>query len=199
MKTRTSIFTMFAAVLMMAATITACNQNKSDSKTVASTTPASTAGKGDIVFINEDSLALKYDYVKDMTKRLEDKRKNASGDVQSRQQAIQREYAEYQRNANTMTTDQRAAKEQNLQRKGQEFQQYSQNASAEVQNNELSEQQKLYEKISDFVKQYAKEKGYKYILTYKKGATTVLYGDPSLDITADVLKKLNEAYSKDKK
>ena len=56
---------------------------------------------------------------------------------------------------------------------------------------------KLYDKISDFVKSYAKEKGYKMVLTYSKNNTSMLYGDASLDVTADVVKRLNDAYAKE--
>jgi outer membrane protein len=49
------------------------------------------------------------------------------------------------------------------------------------------------------LKTYAKEKGYKMVMTYQKGNSGILYGDASLDITSDVVKKLNEAYAKDKK
>ena len=37
------------------------------------------------------------------------------------------------------------------------------------------------------------------VLTYSKASLTVLYGDHSLDVTDDVLKRLNDAYAKDKK
>ena len=98
-----------------------------------------------------------------------------------------------------MSADQRQTTEQRLQRKGQEFQQYQQNAGAQVQSDQVNEQTKLYEKLVDFTKAYAKEKGYKMILTYQKGNVTMLYGDPSLDVTAEVVKRLNDAYAKDKK
>ena len=53
--------------------------------------------------------------------------------------------------------------------------------------------------LGDFAKEYAKQKGYKLVLTYSKAAPGVLYVDPSLDVTADVVKQLNDAYAKDKK
>src|SRR5258708_5579241 len=43
------------------------------------------------------------------------------------------------------------------------------------------------------------EKGYKLVLTFSKANPTVLFGDPSLDVTLDVVKRLNDAYAKDKK
>lgn len=199
MKIKASIVTKSVLALLIAAGVSACNQNKPETKPAAATTAGTTAGTPEIVYINQDSLVAKYDYIKDMDKRLSEKGKSAQADVQSRQQAIQREIAEYQKAAPTMAADQRQATEQRLQRKGQEFQQYQQNAGAQVQNDQVGEQTKLYEKLVEFTKAYAKEKGYKMILTYQKGNTTMLYGDATLDVTAEVVKRLNEAYAKDKK
>ncbi|HTK20134.1 MAG TPA: OmpH family outer membrane protein [Mucilaginibacter sp.] len=196
MKIKTSPLTKLTLGLMVAGTIAACNQNKSSDKSAATGTSATS---GSIVYVNQDTLLSKYDYFKDMSKRLEDKGKSAQNDVGSRQQALQREAAEYQRNANTLSANERATKEQQLQREGQEFQQYQQNAAAQFQNEQGEEQKKLYEKVAAFMKDYAKEKGYKMILTYQKGNTTMWYGDPGLDVTSDVIKRLNDAYAKDKK
>jgi outer membrane protein len=134
-----------------------------------------------------------------MSARLEKKGKAAQADLVSRGQAFQREVAEYQKAAATMSADQRQATEQRLQRKQQELQAYQQNAGAQVQNDQSGEQAKLYEKVAEFLKTYAKDKGYKMVMTYQKGNSGILYGDASLDITSDVVKKLNEAYAKDKK
>jgi outer membrane protein len=199
MKITGSVITKSVLALLIAAGVSACNQNKTDSKPAAATTTGSETAKQEIVYINQDSIVAKYDYIKDMDKRLGDKGKAAQSDLAGRKQAFQREVAEYQKSATTLSADQRAATEQRLQRKGQELQGYEQNASAQFQNEQLGETTKLYTKIADFAKEYAKEKGYKMILTYQKGNTTVLYGDPSLDVTAEVIKRLNEAYAKEKK
>jgi outer membrane protein len=200
MKIKASIVTKSVLALLIAAGVSACNKNKTDSKpATTTTTTGSENAKQEIVYINQDSIVAKYDYIKDMDKRLGDKGKAAQSDLTGKKQAFQREVAEYQKSANGLSADQRAATEQRLQRKGQELQGYEQNASAQFQNEQMGETTKLYTKISDFAKEYAKEKGYKMILTYQKGNTTVLYGDPSLDVTNEVIKRLNEAYAKEKK
>ncbi|MBS1520060.1 MAG: OmpH family outer membrane protein [Bacteroidetes bacterium] len=196
MKIKTSPLTKLTLGLMVAGTIAACNQNKTSDKSAAASTPPSS---GSIVYVNQDTLLSKYEYFKDMSKRLDDKRKAAQNDVGSRQQALQREAADYQKSANTLSADQRATTEQRLQREGQEFQQYSQNEAAQIQSGEADEQKKLYEKVAAFMTDYAKEKGYKMILTFQKGNTTMWYGDSGLDVTSDVVKRLNDAYAKDKK
>jgi len=185
-----------ALAVFVAGSITACKQSPATSTPPA---PAATQtdNKNEIVYINSDSLSKNYTYVKDMDKRLTTKSDAAKADLQSKGEAFQREVAEYQKNANTMPADQRQTTEQRLQREQQQLQSYQQNASAEVQNEQSQEMGKLYDKISDFIKAYAKEKGYKMVLTYSKNNTSMLYGDPSLDVTADVVKRLNDAYAKD--
>ena len=195
---KASIITKCTLGLLIAGSMTACNQNKTAGTTAATPAAASSAdNKETIVFINSDSLSAKYAYVKDMDKRLSDKGNAAKGDIQSKGEAFQREVAEYQKSASTLPADQRQTTEQRLQREQQQLQGYQQNAQAELQNQQTAEMTKLYDKISEFTKTYAKEKGYKLVLTYSKTNTNVLYGDPSLDVTADVIKRLNDAYTKD--
>jgi outer membrane protein len=198
MKINTSIVAKSVLILSIAAGVAACNQNKSETKPAAAGT-TEVSGKQDIVFFNQDSIVSQYEYIKDMDKRLEAKGKAAQNDVNGKEQAFQREVGEYQKTASTLSADQRTPIEQRLQRKAQELQTYKQNAGAQVQNDQVNEQTKLYEKLVDFTKVYAKEKGYKMVLTFKKGDPTMLYGDPGLDVTADVIKRLNDAYAKDKK
>lgn len=186
--------------IAVAAMAVACNQKPEASKTTAANTPAvAVSDKAEIVYVNSDSLLSKYDYFKDMSSRLEDKGKRAQVDVSSKGQAFQREVAEYQKGAATLSADQRAATEQRLARKQQELQTYNQNASAQIQQEQAAENAKLYDKIADFLKGYAKEKGYKLILTYSKANPTVLFGDESLNVTNAVVKILNDNYKKDKK
>lgn len=196
MKTTVSLFTKITLGVVFAAGIAACNQNKTPDKPA---TPATSTSKPEIVYVNEDTVTTKYEAAKDMRKRLEDKGKAAQNDVGGKRQALQREIAEYQKNAATMSADQRQTTEQRLQREGQTEQAYEQNAGAQMQSNTADETKKLYEKVYDFTKQYAKENGYKMVLTFQSGNTQLLYADPSLDVTADFLKKLNDAYAKEKK
>jgi outer membrane protein len=195
MKSLTSTIAKITVAVSILGVVAACNQPKTDTKTVTAAGPV----KADIVYVNSDSLLNKYDYFKDMSKRLQDKSDAAKSDLQSKGQAFQREVADYQKIQSSLSADQRQSTEQRLQRKNQELQQYQQNAGAELQNLQGTEQAKLYDKVADFAKTYAKEKGYKLVLTYSKANPTVLFGDPSLDVTNDVVKRLNELYTKDKK
>jgi outer membrane protein len=199
MKTTGSIFTKITLGLAIAVSVAACNNNKPAATPAAATTTTASADKGSTVYINSDSLIAKYDYAKDMQDRLTAKGKSAQNAVGSKENALRREIADYQKVAATLPADKRQETEQRLAREQQEFQQYQQSEGAELQKYQAEETEKLFGRLADFAKSHAKEKGYKLVLTYSKAAPGVLYVDPSLDITNDAVKALNDAYAKDKK
>jgi outer membrane protein len=195
MKISAPILTKIAIATVLICSILACNKPQPAEKPVA----APEANKETIVYINQDTLLKNYKYAEDVTKTLQEKGKDAQNQVQSKGQAIQHEFSDYQKNANSMSADQRQSTEQHLQREQQDFQSYQQNAAAGIQNEQARANNQVYDKIADFAKGYAKEKGYKLVLMYSKANPTILYGDQSMDVTADVLKRLNDEYAKEKK
>ncbi|MGM9477534.1 OmpH family outer membrane protein [Pedobacter sp. GSP4] len=190
-------FGLFASAALITA-FSAC-QNKEAKTTETKKTDSTTATVSPsekIVYVNSDSLLTKYEYFKDLKVKFEGKTKNAQADMQAKGQAFQRELAQYQQAAQTLSADQRKSTEERLQRKQQELQTYQQNAGAALQNEQAAENEKLYDKVADYLKGYAKEKGYKMVLTYSKGNSAILFADESLDVTSEVIKGLNAEYSK---
>jgi outer membrane protein len=189
-------FGLFATATLITA-FSAC-QNKDTKTTETKKTDSSTAAVSateKIVFVNQDSLLNKYEYYKDLKIKFEGKTKNAQADMQAKGQAFQREVAQYQQSASTLAADQRKSTEERLARKQQELQTYQQNAGGALQNEQAVETEKLYDKVAGYLKTYAKEKGYKMVLSYTKGST-ILFADESLDVTSDVIKGLNAEYTK---
>lgn len=179
-------FGLFATAAIIT-TFSAC-QNK-DAKTTetkkADITTATVSENEKIVFVNQDSLLSKYEYYKDLRTKFEGKTKNAQADLQSKQQAYQREVTQYQQGAGALSADQRKATEERLGRKGQELQAYQQNAGGALQNEQAVETEKLYDKVAGYLKTYAKGKGYKMVLTFSKGNSAILFADETLDVTTD--------------
>jgi outer membrane protein len=189
-----------ATAVALVSVMAACQNKENTSTTPAKTTEGSTtSNKDQIVYVNSDSLLTKYEYFKDLKTKLDGKSKAAQADMGAKTQAFQREVAQYQQQQSTLPADQRASTEQRLARKQQELQSYQQNAGAALQNEQATEQEKLYDKVADYLKTYAKTKGYKMVLTYSKGNSAILFADDTLDITSEVIKGLNEAYKADKK
>jgi len=187
-----------ATAVALVSVLTACGNKDNKTETTKATT-ATVAADEKIVYVNSDSLLTKYEYFKDLKAKMETKGKAAENDLSAKTQAFQREVQQYQQQQNTMPADQRAATEQRLARKQQELQAYQQNAGSALQNEQAKEQETLYNKVAEYLKGYAKTKGYKMVLTYSKGNSAILFADESLDVTSAVIIGLNEAYAKDKK
>lgn len=205
MNTISSIVSKVSFALLLAGLIASCNQGtkttsepaRNDSNTVNKENLGSNKDK--IVYLNSDSLSEKYQYFKDIKSKLENKVKKAQTDLQSKSTAFQREVAEYQKNAATMSAADRQATEQKLARKQDELARLDQTASSSIAKDESEEFNNVYNKITEFLKKHAAENGYKLVLTYSKTNPTVLYADPSLEITNEVIKQLNEEYKSSKK
>jgi len=205
MNTIFSIVSRVSFGLLLAGTIVSCNQgaktqnepSKNDSNAVSKESQGSSKDK--IVYLNSDSLSEKYQYFKDIKSKLENKVKKAQADLQAKSAAFQREVADYQKNAATMSAADRQATEQKLARKQDELARLDQTASSSLAKDESEEFNNVYNKITEFLKKHASDNGYKLVLTYSKSNPTVLYADPSLEITNEVIKQLNDEYKSSNK
>ncbi|PUV21688.1 OmpH family outer membrane protein [Sphingobacterium athyrii] len=205
MNTIFSIVSKVSFGLLLAGTIVSCNQgaktqsepSKNDSSAISKESQGNNKDK--IVYLNSDSLSEKYQYFKDIKSKLENKVKKAQADLQAKSAAFQREVADYQKNAATMSAADRQATEQKLARKQDELARLDQTASSSLAKDESEEFNNVYNKITEFLKKHASDNGYKLVLTYSKSNPTVLYADPSLEITNEVIKQLNEEYKSSNK
>ena len=189
-------FGLLATATLITAFSACQNKDTKTTETKKTETTAAVAPTEKIVYVNSDSLLTKYEYFKDLKVKFEGKTKNAQADMQAKGQAFQREVAQYQQSASTLSADQRKSTEERLARKQQELQTYQQNAGGALQNEQATENEKLYDKVAQYLKGYAKENGYKMVLTYSKGNSSILFADESLDVTSEVIKGLNAEYSK---
>ncbi len=188
-----------AGIGVLVAAVVSCNQQGSTPASVSSVGDSTQTNTEKIVYVNVDTLLEKYEYFKDIRTKLEEKAKKAQADLQSRSNAFQREVADYQQKAPTMSASDRQTTEERLARKQDELARHNQNASTSFAQEEASENEKLYGRITEYLKKHAKENGFKFVLTYSAASPGVLYADESLEITNEVLTALNAEYAKDKK
>lgn len=188
--------------LSMALVITSCNQNASQTSTATKDSTGAVTSSEKLVektvYVNSDTLSEKFVYFKDIRERLEAKAKKAQNDLQAKGQAFQREVAEAEQKVASMSASERQAVQERLARKQQELAQLNQNASSSLAQDENTEVNAVYNTISDYLKKHAEEKGYQFVLTYSKTNPTVIYADPKLDITKEVVEGLNKEYSSKK-
>lgn len=191
-----------ACAVVGVAIMSSCDQQGASQETSASTPTATTSESAEkaekIVYVNSDTLSEKYAYFQDIRTKLEAKIKKAQSDLQSKGQAFQREIADYQQKAATMSASDRQATEERLARKQDELGRLDQNASQSIAQDEATEYEAVYKTITDYLKKHAEDNGYKLVLTYSRGNPTVLYADGNMDITQQVITGLNEEYKKKK-
>ncbi len=188
----------WGAAVCLGAVISSCNNPGTPAAGTGADTVKTPLRSPEIVYVNSDSLLSNYDLFKEARNRMEAKAKKAQADLQAKGTAFQREIADYEKNAPTMSAEQRQTTEERLARKQNELAQHNQNASASLAQDEAQENEKLYTKVSEYLKKHSQEKGYKYVLTYSTANPAVLYADRSLEITEEIVKGLNEEYKKEK-
>jgi outer membrane protein len=191
-------FMIVAAAITLA---TACKQpTATDVATTATTTTtaaaATTAEK--IAYVNTDTLNVKYQFLIDTKKRLEDKMKGAQKDLEGRAMAVQKEMEQAQANVQNMSPNERETVGARLQKKQEDLERYRQSVAETVEKEQGELEKKFRTKVAEVMKQIATENGYTFVLSYTYVGVGMLYGDPSRDITNKVLDQLNTAYKAEK-
>ncbi len=164
----------------------------SDSTSVAKATSG-------IVYVDLDRIVQEYDMASDLGAVVETKVKNIQDEVNRRGKQLENEMMDFQNKINKglITRSVAEVQGQDLQEKQAKFNEY-----ANQKNNEVIEEQtvmmnQIADAIQTFMDKYNQEKKYTMILTNQSGVP-VITADPSLDITDDVIARLNEEYIKEK-
>jgi outer membrane protein len=105
------------------------------------------------------------------------------------QQEFQRLVEEFQQQQGMMTAERRQQRQQELQQRQQQIQQRGQQFEQQARSKEAEILGPALERINQVIDQLRQERGYSFILDTAAGS--VIAADPALDITAEVLRRLN--------
>ena len=150
-----------------------------------------------IVYVDLDSLTANYLMTKDLAAEFEEKMSKLDADLTNRQKKFQASVADFNNKANKgLETRARLAEiQEQLAYEEQGLMQLAERYRNEMAEEQIVMQRKILQAIMDYLKEYNREKGYRYILGNAFDAK-ILYADPSLDITASVLNGINAKYKK---
>ena len=154
------------------------------------------AVKGDIVFINLDSLVNQYDMYNDLNTELQSKASTIENELNKQSRAFENDVKSYQdkMQKGLLTLSQAQTTEQELAMREQQLRQLAQQRQLEMADETNVMYNKVMDAISTYVSNYNKDKQFALILTTTGATNTVLGGDHALNITEDILKGLNEEY-----
>ncbi|TAJ52425.1 MAG: OmpH family outer membrane protein [Nevskiaceae bacterium] len=111
-------------------------------------------------------------------------------DIEAQGKAFGDDVKAYQRDADTMSADQRAKKEKDLNARQVDLNFAQRKFQEDLQNRDRELTQDMMAKIKDVIAQVAKEKGADLIVQ------DPVFASPAVDVTADVLKRLNAGAGK---
>ncbi len=147
-------------------------------------------------WVNVDTLINNYDMYFDMQKELEESGRKSEAELTTKSRDFEREANDFQNKVQKglVTRSQAEQLQQGLAVKEQELYRLRDELRAKIADEQQVKLRLIQVSITDFLTEYNKTKGYHVILSSTFGGP-LLYGHPSLDITQDVLKGLNEKYS----
>jgi outer membrane protein len=171
-------------------------------KKIASNSVGHSVKKGDnnfrIAYFDIDSLQENYDYFKDISGQLKTKEASMNSQMNAMQESYQKRMRQLQEKGPTMTQSEGEAAQREVAEMQQKFQQRQMALEQDLKKHQMDLMTDVRNKIENYLKDYNKDKGYAFILSYEPGFM-LYYRDSLYDITNDVIKGLNEQYKKEKK
>ncbi|MDR2065939.1 MAG: OmpH family outer membrane protein [Prevotellaceae bacterium] len=173
------------------------NIEKTTIDSISSDIPVLKAEKGDIVFVRMDSIINSFDMYHDLRKVYEEDVTKADTDLRTKAGAFEKDVNEFrEKNEKGLITRSQAEQEQRrLIQRQQRLEEEQNKIRNELAEKEVVLLNQIQNAILVYVKKYNEEKGYSMIIS-TSGNSTVLYGNPGLDITGDIIKGINEEYIK---
>lgn len=144
------------------------------------------------VFINTDSFFSKYTVYKNLEKEVEASQKAAQVNLQGKMKALEADYMKLMQDAQTgkITPQQAQAKEQDMVKRKQVLDAESQNVMKNISDKGTKASDDLQKTLKEYFEKNKSKYNCDYVMGYQK-AGGVLYVNPALDITNQVLEDLN--------
>lgn len=186
------------AIIAAAAALTlglaACN-NTPTKENPNATAPVVAEGGLKIAYVDTDTLLAHYQYAKDLEKELLDYKNQQEAYGKQQMERFQKDYQDYLQNGSTMTLSQQQAKEAELKQRAERMATLEQELTAKIMERQMTENTKLLNAIFAFVREYNEQnQQFDVILRKTFENTPVLYVNPAMDITREILDGLNAEY-----
>ena len=161
-------------------------------------TSSDSSGNFKMAYFDIDSLQDKYQYFKDVTSEIKRKEADITAQLNSLQNSYQKRLRELQEKSATMTQAEGEAAQREYAQMQEKYQQRQMALEQDLKKQQIDMMTSVRNKIENYLKEFNKEKGYAFIMSYEPGFM-LYYRDSTYDITNDVINGLNEEYKKVKK
>lgn len=184
---------LISAALMMVA----CGKKDNSNSRVAGMPQAADQPAGQIAYVEYDSIMSQYEYCKEYSAQLQQRSATYQQQLAAKQRALENAAEAFQRKIQSgqYTSQEQAQAEQQKLQKDQE---QLQRLSVELEQKFAQEQEAinvaLHDSVQNFLKDFNKDGRYAIIMA--KVGDNLLYADPKLDLTDQIVKGLNKRYKK---
>ena len=155
-----------------------------------------------IAYFDIDSLQNHYEYFKDVLEQMKKKESSMNAELGQMngqyQRRVQQLQAEIQAKGQGVTQADELKAQNELGTMQRNFGERKASLEQDMQKTQVENMATLRKTVEDYLKEYNKTKGYAFILSYEPGLL-MYYKDSAYDVTADLIKGLNEQYKTKKK
>lgn len=184
-----SIFSIIGVIILFFLVLKKDKNTTTDSvKTVSNATFA---------YVNTDTINAKYDFVSDIADELTTYDQTLENQYKSSVASFKKEYDDYIKKASAglLSLEQQKKSEEVLGAKQQAIMEMESQLAAQSQEAKVKKNMEVLDTVINFVKRYNKTKNYTFIFQQAYGGN-ILFANDALDITADIVKGLNDEYRK---
>ncbi|MBK6544512.1 MAG: OmpH family outer membrane protein [Saprospiraceae bacterium] len=152
------------------------------------------SNSGTAAFFNSDSLLGQLKFFKDNEIMFKKKQESMMKELQAKEENMQREFQKLQKNAENMTRNETENAQKKLAGMERDLMERKEKLSNQFAEETAEFNEALHKKVISFLQEYNADNRYKFIFSVARDGN-IFYSDPSLDITAEMVKALNEKYS----
>lgn len=153
--------------------------------------------EGHIAYFEMDSIESQYLYIKEVQNQLKAKEKAMVGEMDGLRNSYLGRYQQLQQKASTMSQQEGEQAQAEINQMERNIQQKQEKLAQELQEQQFKMMQAINKKIEDYLTEYNASRGYAYIISRSAG-DFIYYKDTTYNITAELVKGLNDLYSKEK-
>lgn len=169
---------------------------KSDGSTAAKEEKHHEHKEFKIAYFNVDSIQNSYELYREQFKTFQAREEAVANELQTLERNFQKKVAEWQQKGNAMSQAEAEAANRESQQLQQSYGQRKQMLTMKLESDMMEAKQKIKKNIEDFLTDYNKDKRYAFIVSNEP--EFMFYKDTVYDITADVIKGLNEMHKQKK-
>lgn len=141
-----------------------------------------------IAYVDIFGLFNDYEKTKEYDKTLEEKKTTKEKDLD-----VEKKKIEGMQNKLSVLKDKEQTKQQEeISKAVKDFRKLERDVFVDLKKERDEKMKEIVDDINKVIKDYAKEKGFDYVIN----ANAILYGDETMDITAEILKLVNKKYKK---